>query len=127
MFQFYSNSLLIALLLCHYSKLYNIYSLYDTTIHNRNSFVRYAAKNLLVTDNLLFRFEHTTSINSMLSHTLLLPSVALFSPFIALYIFSLMNVPEIDDSRSLLLEKSFATVCTSCCHACLSLMPIAAV
>ena len=45
-FQFHSNSLLFGLLLCCCSNLYNnnynYNSLFDTTIHNRNSSVRYA-------------------------------------------------------------------------------------
>ena len=38
-----------------------------------------------------------------------------------------MNVPEMEDSRLLLLEMSFATVCNTCCHACLSLMVVVVV
>ena len=55
MFQFHSNFLLIALLLCHcpnlYSNNYNYDSFSDTIIPNRNSSVRYAAYDILVTDN----------------------------------------------------------------------------
>ena len=67
-FQFHSNSLLVALLLCHCSKLYN------------NNYKSNSLSD--ATQPQLFRFEHGTYFDSMLSQTLLLPLSALFSPFI---------------------------------------------
>ena len=38
--------------------------------------------------------------------------------------FGLINVPEMEGSHSQVLEKSFATVCITCCHAFLFFMLI---
>ena len=124
MFQFHSNSLLIVLLLCHCSNLYNnnynYNSLSDTTIHNRNSSVRYAAYNLLVTDNFYSLGSNTQLVltRCCLKHFCKNPSH--YSALLQSNTFSLMNIPEMDGSRSWLLEKSFATVCM---YMLLSCMP----
>ena len=88
-----------------YNNNYNSNSLSDTTILNRNSFVRYTAYNLLVIDNFY----------SLDSNTQLLLTQC------CLKTFSLTNVPELEGSRYRLLQKSVATVCI-CVLSCMSFL-----